>query len=209
MLTSSCVVGCTNSHCKGVPDHFYQFLEDSSQMQRWIAVIQRINVDGSAWQPSTGDRVCSVHCVSGEKNNNLTRPGYDPTLNETLHPPLMDAPVPTTNFTLGHRPILCWGGRSGHWQDQIQLQLQPSGPSTLHCAKKCPSLMPALLHLYNTCWSTHAAPQAWKVGAIHLLGKSKAASCCGHLQHCDEHPGGNHHQELPRPGILPCLSWKD
>ena len=32
-------------------------------------------------------------------------------------------------------------------------------PSTV--LKKCPSLMPALLHLYKTCWSTHAAPQAW------------------------------------------------
>ena len=41
--------------------------------------------------------------------------------------------------------------------------------------KKCPSLMPALLHLYNTCWLTQTAPQAWKVGTIHLLGKSKAA----------------------------------
>ena len=35
--------------------------------------------------------------------------------------------------------------------------------------------MPALLLLYNTCWLTQAAPQDWKVGALHLLGKSKAA----------------------------------
>ena len=40
--------------------------------------------------------------------------------------------------------------------------------------KHCPSLMPALLHLYNTCWSNQVAPQAWKVGTIQLLGKSKA-----------------------------------
>ena len=32
--------------------------------------------------------------------------------------------------------------------------------------KKCPSLMPALLHLYSTCWLTQAAPQAWQVPFI-------------------------------------------
>ena len=40
--------------------------------------------------------------------------------------------------------------------------------------KRCPSLMPTLLHLYNTCWSNQVAPQAWKVGTIQLFGKSKA-----------------------------------
>ena len=40
--------------------------------------------------------------------------------------------------------------------------------------KRCRSLMPALLHLYNTCWSNQVAPQAWKVGTIQLIGKSKA-----------------------------------
>ena len=40
--------------------------------------------------------------------------------------------------------------------------------------KKCPSLMPALLHLFNHCWSTQTVPKAWKVGVIHLLGKKKA-----------------------------------
>ena len=40
-----------------------------------------MNIDGSAWQPSTGDRVCSLHFVSGEKNDNPTHPGYIPTLN--------------------------------------------------------------------------------------------------------------------------------
>ena len=34
--------------------------------------------------------------------------------------------------------------------------------------------MPALLHLFNHCWSTQTVPKAWKVGVIHLLGKKKA-----------------------------------
>ena len=40
--------------------------------------------------------------------------------------------------------------------------------------KKCPSLMPALLHLFNKCWSSKCVPQAWKVGVTRLLGKKKA-----------------------------------
>ena len=40
--------------------------------------------------------------------------------------------------------------------------------------KKCPSLMPALLHIFNKCWSSKCVPQAWKVGVIRLLGKKKA-----------------------------------
>ena len=40
--------------------------------------------------------------------------------------------------------------------------------------KNCPSLMPALLHLFNTCWSTLTVPSQWKVGVLHLLGKPAA-----------------------------------
>ena len=40
--------------------------------------------------------------------------------------------------------------------------------------KNCPSLMPALLHLFNTCWSTLSVPSQWKVGVLHLLGKPAA-----------------------------------
>ena len=41
--------------------------------------------------------------------------------------------------------------------------------------KRCPSLFPTLLHMYNCCWTTQAIPTAWKVGIVHLLGKKKAA----------------------------------
>ena len=40
--------------------------------------------------------------------------------------------------------------------------------------KRCPSLLPALLHLFNCCWTTQSVPAAWKIGIIHLLGKKKA-----------------------------------
>ena len=81
MPTSCCVVGCTNGHCKDAPYRFYRFPKDSSRKQRWIAAVRRVNIDGSAWQPSAGDRVCSLHFVSGERNDNPTHPGYVPTLN--------------------------------------------------------------------------------------------------------------------------------
>ena len=81
MPTSCCVVGCTNRHSKDAPYRFYRFPKDSGRRQRWIAAVRWVNIDGSAWQPSDGDRICSLHFVSGEKNDNPTHPGYIPTLN--------------------------------------------------------------------------------------------------------------------------------
>ena len=42
--------------------------------------------------------------------------------------------------------------------------------------KNCPSLLPALHHLYNTCWFSKSVPSQWKVGVMHLLGKKAAKS---------------------------------
>ena len=81
MPTSCCVVGCTNRHSKDAPYQFYRFPKDSGRRQRWIAAVRRVNIDGSAWQPADGDRICSLHFVSGEKNDYPTHPAYSPTLN--------------------------------------------------------------------------------------------------------------------------------
>ena len=40
--------------------------------------------------------------------------------------------------------------------------------------KNCPSLMPALEYLFNTCWRCGLTPSAWKIGCLHLLGKKSA-----------------------------------
>ena len=40
--------------------------------------------------------------------------------------------------------------------------------------KKCPSLTPALLHIFNTSWALQRVPAAWKVGVIQLIGKKNA-----------------------------------
>ena len=40
--------------------------------------------------------------------------------------------------------------------------------------KRCPSLLPALLHLYNTCLMTSQIPAQWKAAVIKLIPKPKA-----------------------------------
>lgn len=41
--------------------------------------------------------------------------------------------------------------------------------------KHCPSLMPALLNLYNACWESQTVPMAWKQGVIRLIPKQSAS----------------------------------
>ena len=42
--------------------------------------------------------------------------------------------------------------------------------------RNCPSLLPALVQLFNSCWESHKVPQQWKVGVLRLLGKKTAES---------------------------------
>ena len=54
-----------------------------------------------------------------------------------------------------------------------------SAPSPLdyilyNILKHCPSLLPALLNLYNSCWKTGSVTQAWRDGVIHLIPKKVA-----------------------------------
>ena len=45
-----------------------------------------------------------------------------------------------------------------------------------HIFKRCPALMPALLDLFNLCWTQCAIPQQWKWAMFKLLAKGSAAS---------------------------------
>ena len=67
--------------------------------------------------------------------------------------------------------------------EEIQHVLKKCRPSSSPCPvdqisysvlKHCASLMPALLRLYNLCWTTKCVPSQWKVGVIQLLGKPAA-----------------------------------
>ena len=41
--------------------------------------------------------------------------------------------------------------------------------------KKCPSLLPALVKLFNTCWTESTIPREWKCAAIKLIPKASAS----------------------------------
>ena len=48
---------------------------------------------------------------------------------------------------------------------------RPSDQIPYRIFKDSPSLLPALLCLFNTRWSSSSVPMQWKVGVLHLLGK--------------------------------------
>ena len=50
----------------------------------------------------------------------------------------------------------------------------PTDQISYEVIKRCPSLFPALLHMFNRCWMTQSTPTPWKVGIIRLQGKMKA-----------------------------------
>ena len=59
-------------------------------------------------------------------------------------------------------------------EEIIMRSRSSSSPSFLdhisyNILKHCPSLLPALLDLYNSCWKTGSVPQAWRGGVIHLI----------------------------------------
>ena len=82
-------------------------------------------------------------------------------------PPLPTVPMVTTEFTeeeVRHTILKSKSASSPSPADQVSYVV----------LKKCPSLIPALLHIFNSCWKLQRVPDAWKVGVIRLLGKKKA-----------------------------------
>ena len=69
MPTTCAVVGCHNRHSKQCGLQFYKFPTDKDRRRLWIAFVSRRNPDGSAWQPGSGDRVCSDHFISRKKSD--------------------------------------------------------------------------------------------------------------------------------------------
>ena len=80
--------------------------------------------------------------------------------------------------------------------------------------KKCPSLLPALVKLFNICWAQSTIPGEWKCAAIKLIPKSSASEdttnpgnfrpialtpCVGKLFSSLLRPESLHgHQQVPR-----------
>ena len=81
MVATCCVVGCTNRRSADCELSFYRFPADTARRQRWIAAVKRVRLDGSAWQPSPHDRVCSLHFLGGKQVPDPSHPAYAPSLN--------------------------------------------------------------------------------------------------------------------------------
>lgn len=80
MPTSCCVIGCSNWHSRNSGLHFYRFPKDPDRRRMWLAFVCRQNQDGTPWEPGDGDRVCSLHFLSGSKSDIPTDPDYVPSL---------------------------------------------------------------------------------------------------------------------------------
>ena len=66
MPTTCVVVKCYNRHSRHSKRSFYHFPTDVNHHRKWVTFVSRRNADGSPWQPSDGDRICSVHFVLKE-----------------------------------------------------------------------------------------------------------------------------------------------
>ena len=119
--------------------------------------------DYASIQPTFGKEEAESFFAStySASPKSFTRPAWMP------QPPLPTVPMVTSEFTAEEVESVIGKSRSASSPSPVD-QI----PYTV--LKKCPSLMPALLHLFNHCWSTQTVPKAWKVGVIHLLGKKKA-----------------------------------
>ena len=76
MPTTCAVVGCHNRQSKQCRPSFYRFPKHKDHRRLWIALVARRNPDGSSWQPSSGDRVCSDHFISKRKSDLPSSPDF-------------------------------------------------------------------------------------------------------------------------------------
>jgi hypothetical protein len=82
-------------------------------------------------------------------------------------PPQPSTPLTTEDFTIEEIRGVISKARSSSSPcplDQVSYTI----------LKKCPSLLPALHHLFNICWLSQTVPSAWKVAVIKLIGKKRA-----------------------------------
>lgn len=59
---------------------FYRFPKDKECHCLWVAFIYRRNPDGSHWQPSTGDLMCSDHFIFRRKSDLPSFPDFVPSV---------------------------------------------------------------------------------------------------------------------------------
>lgn len=84
-----CVVGCTNTEEKAAGGaKFYSFPAREHEKERkraWVAAVNRLDSDGTAWEPTKYSRICSEHFVGGAKSNHPHHPAYIPSVFPAVH----------------------------------------------------------------------------------------------------------------------------
>ena len=98
---------------------------------------------------------------SGPRNYMYVQPEWMPT------PPLPRVEMDSTPFTASEIKRVIKGMKAR------------SAPSPFDRVgyvifKKCPSLVPALVHLFNICWTQSFIPCEWKTAAVKLIAKESA-----------------------------------
>ena len=78
MPTTCVVIKCYNRHSRHSKRSFYHFPTDVNRHQKWVTFVSRRNADSLPWQPSNGDRICSVHFVLKEKSDVSSDSNYVP-----------------------------------------------------------------------------------------------------------------------------------
>ena len=80
--TSCSVVACGSKAWKTVPKpRFFRFpSRDKLQKQLWVAIIGRLNPDGSLWYPKDHHYICSNHFVGGVYSRTRGDVNYTPSL---------------------------------------------------------------------------------------------------------------------------------
>ena len=56
--------------------------KNKAQTTAWTRAINRVNPDGSEWEPNSKSVICSCHFVGGEFSKDPTNPAYAPTILE-------------------------------------------------------------------------------------------------------------------------------
>ena len=115
----------------------------------------------------------TIPCFNQESAESFFTEVYDSHPRSYTRPAWLPQPSPVTT-PFNEDPI-----SQREVEDVIRRSRSSSSPSPLdlisyNVLKHCPSLLPALLDLYNSCWATSSIPQTWKDGVIRLIPKEAA-----------------------------------
>uniref|UniRef100_A0A0A9X794 THAP domain-containing protein 11 n=1 Tax=Lygus hesperus TaxID=30085 RepID=A0A0A9X794_LYGHE len=77
-----CVPGCGNMYTNSNVT-LYSFPGKPYELERkyrWVQAVNRLNADGSLWEPSKYSKICSHHFVGGQMSNIADHPAYVPSI---------------------------------------------------------------------------------------------------------------------------------